>query len=520
MATAAFRRGPTPSLGRTEFHEKETISSRRQKLTQKQQAWIADFEDDPELYSMLGGDYFDLHGAPSERELSMLFHSLVTPDVPEQERHASTRQLVQLMYSRDPKISLFALQEIAARMEGNAVDPSHLTTAVKPMVKIITGAGEEDDVYWAVLHVLQRLCVDDRHAMVVGDLGGAPALLALIGAERGTASHETVNHTMVCNVLNALWLIACYEGNGDLASYDEMQGPIPAMLSLLGQLSSDSPAMGLSGLNPKHNPLRDIVDDGAVAAAPCGEGLDPILVVLLALERLSALKVYRGQITGGGGIEKCVPLLAHRGLRHRITALRIIHNLMVDNSLEFVVLGGVQKVVSLMVAPSEMERTAAVRLALHLYRVRGDLVSLAGDMVATGCLAVCCDLLCHGNADLARSGLSLLSLICQHGAEDYSFLLYEEERLIPGLCAVLRSDHLPSKQQATALAWYLTRVEAIHQRLINAGVVPILNNILRHATDSVLHHNTVGCLQRLECFDDLGHDYFATGPRGGLSIQW
>ena len=130
------------------------------------------------------------------------------------------------------------------------MDLSHLVSAMQPMVAVLLrgdgtggathsteggGRGRNDacEVYWAVLFVLQQLCLEDRHAMAIGDIGGPKALLTLLDDRH---DFEPIPHTIITHILNTIWLLCCYEGNGDLARYDEARGPIPALVSLLCQL--------------------------------------------------------------------------------------------------------------------------------------------------------------------------------------------------------------------------------------------------------------------------------------------
>ena len=380
------------------------------------------------------------------------------------------------------------------------------------MVAVVTrGEQGQEDVYWAVLFVLQQLCLEDRHAMTIGDLGGTGVLIALIDVcQRPMEGLESVNHTILSNILNAIWLTCCYEGNGDLSAYNEEKGPIDALLGLLCQLRESAAAL--------HDTRRRLRDD-FMDVKPSEPAFDPTLVVLRTLERLSALKAYRGQITGAGGIEHCVPVLKHDNLEHRVTALAVCQNLMVDNSLEFVVLGGTQCVAQMLASPYEVEHSAAQNMCLHLFRVRGDLLSLASDLVACGCLAVCASLAQAANKAVARRSLSVLGVVCRYGPEDYSFLLAQERGFVSAVVSMLRDSNLASLQQATALLWYLTRVEATHLQLVHAGAVPILKDLLSRAQDPTLLHNTMGSLRRLECFDDLGENYTLPDTDRPV-IQW
>ncbi|KAJ9470098.1 hypothetical protein DIPPA_32723 [Diplonema papillatum] len=499
----------------------EGLASRRAKLSMKQKSWKQDVEDDPDLYSMLGEDYYDLNTAPSPLELTMLHKSLTIPGLPPEEADASPKQLIQLLHSPDPAIGLFSLKRIAAKMEAGEMAINHLSLAVKPMVHIVLRGDRDEELHWAVLFVLQQLCLDDKHAMSIGDIGGTRALILLIdGNQKPGPRVETVNHDALTNILNAIWLICCYEGNGDLSSYNERDGPIVSMLNLLTALNEDGALTARDSRPTMAEHLRqDYMGWEAERDELAGE--DPVFVLLTALSRVSALKTCRGQITAAGGIEACVPLMQHVRMANRIAAVGVVQNLMVDNSLEFVIIGGVPVVLAMLAAPAEEEYMHALRMCLHLFAVRGDLQSMATDMVSCGALAVCADLIQSHNQEAARGALALLSLLCKHGVEDYSYLLCQEKRMVEATAELLRDTHVPTLQQATAMFWYLTRVlaDAAHTSSVVTSSIPVLKRLLSTAADPVIHHNVIGCLTKLECFDDLSEDVFSPAPTLP-TIQW
>eukprot|EP01064_Diplonema_japonicum_P006687 TRINITY_DN1452_c0_g1_i1.p1 TRINITY_DN1452_c0_g1~~TRINITY_DN1452_c0_g1_i1.p1 ORF type:complete len:519 (+),score=76.55 TRINITY_DN1452_c0_g1_i1:63-1619(+) len=482
----------------------ETLATRREKLSQKQKAWKRDVEEDPELAAFLADEYLDLNNMPSALELSMLHQSLTGPG----NESATGKQLIQLLHSPDPSVALFALRQIIERIDNDDLDVGHLAGALRPLVKIILRREREGELYWAVLVVLQMLSVEDRHAMAIGDMGGAPALVELLDVPRGTT---TINAVVISNILNAIWLICCYEGNGDLSSYSDEKGPILSILNLLTHLREESTASILATNKILKQEMLQTFSD-------LGSNDDPILVLLTTIEKLSLLKAYRGHITAAGGIEHCVPLLLHSKTPHRVISGEIIRNLMVDNSLEFVVLEGVQKGVGLLTSSSNVEVMTGLRLFLHLYKVRGDLASLAGDMVSSGCLSICCELLLRESSDIPSHAVSLLALICKHGQEDYSFLLSQEPGMIQGIVQLLFSKKTHTLQHATAIFWYLTRITGTHQLFINSGSIPVLQQLLKYHDDPIVRHNILGSLEKIECFDDLGQDFFA--PPHESSIHW
>ena len=229
---------------------------------------------------------------------------------------------------------------------------------------------------------------------------------------------------------------------------------------------------------------------------------------------------YRGQITSEGGIEHCVPLLSHGKVSHRITALRVAHNLMVDNSLEFVVLGGVVPLCAMLASSNKAENAAAVRTCVHLFGVRGDLGSLVADMVGSGCCGACSVLMRGADAAVARRAIILVGLLCQYGTEDYSYLLFKEKGFIKGVVTLLKSDKLATLLPASAMFWYLTRVEEAQQTLISSGAIPRLQYIFSRASEVSLLHNVGGALKRLECFDDIGDNLDLLDPSAGSAIRW
>eukprot|EP00755_Sulcionema_specki_P024738 Sspe_Gene.81823::Locus_52973_Transcript_1_1_Confidence_1.000_Length_611::g.81823::m.81823 len=154
----------------------QTLYSRREKLQGRQEAWRRDIEEDAHLREFLDLDLLDLDHPPTPLELNVLYKSLVTPGVHEDDQRASTHQLIQLLHSTEHHIRLYALEGLVQRIEADDVEEYQLTSAVKPLVHILLEyAGIEapqDPVYWGVMRVLQQLCLDEQHAMTVSDVGG------------------------------------------------------------------------------------------------------------------------------------------------------------------------------------------------------------------------------------------------------------------------------------------------------------------------------------------------------------
>lgn len=175
----------------------------------------------------------------------------------------------------------------------------------------------------------------------------------------------------------------------------------------------------------------------------------------------------------------------------------------------------------MLASPHDGEHRGALALSLHLFSVRGDHAALAADLVQAGAVAVCCDLLTAEAADTRRGGLRLLCLLCEHGPEDYAYLIVQQPGTVEGAVGLLRDDRVAVLQHATALLWYLSEVEQCRERLVHCGGIPAMARLLQRHLDPTLRHNVSGCLGRMECFDDIAcDDGFNVGADGAPTIQW
>ena len=503
----------------------ETVTRRRKKLAQQQQSW-GTADKTAELMEVLGEDYYHATGDQhSDLELSMLHQTMKTPGAdlgPNGDERPSASQLIQLLGSRDDRAALFALKQIMKRMDSGDFDKGNLSHAIPPLVRIASRSPPDQDknipeLELAVRFVLHQLCVDESYAITISDVGGPSPLISLITATSESPDFEQSNQTIITNILNAIWLVTCYEGNGDLASYNESQGAVPSILRLLSALVEDS--------NTYHKRLHSsagIVLSRLPTASVTTAVDSSIRILLLTLQRLSLLRTFRGGITAAGGIEFCIPVMGSiSDVSHRVLAARIIKNLMIDNSLEFVVLSGIQSLCPLLASQNDEEKNAAVEVMLHVYTVRGDYGSLSSDFVSCGGLSLCNNLLQSNDENISRNGLILLCETCKHAPEDYSYLLSQEPDLINGIVRHINSTSTHHIIQCcTAIIWYISHVESLHQTLVNTSFIHNLRRLSKHPNSSI-SGNALGTLKRLDWFDGLEEDenLFSAVDRAHV-IQW
>lgn len=313
----------------------------------------------------------------------------------------------------------------------------------------------------------------------ITEVGGAGALLALL--------EDPPDCAVVENVVNSIWFLCCTEANVDLRLYDAERGLEASLMSLV-----------LRVLQAKERPA----DHRPAWASPEVTALRPLVG---AMHRLALIDHYRRRLTEVGAIETCVKLLDADASEERVTALRTLSLLLVDNSVEFVAVGGVP-VVAHMLWPTvghPSEHGAALDLCAQLFELRGDLECVAEQLVQANAVPALVALL---RTDDPNDALRVLCYLVQHGPSDTPLIAANEHALVPTLLALLRGGDLSTQSMSAGLLWSLCLLgDEVTEQVLLKGGVPFLKELQRSA-DPVVRHNATGVLRCLECFDDLEQD--------------
>eukprot|EP00668_Euglena_longa_P014565 GGOE01018555.1.p1 GENE.GGOE01018555.1~~GGOE01018555.1.p1 ORF type:complete len:475 (-),score=148.87 GGOE01018555.1:158-1516(-) len=329
--------------------------------------------------------------------------------------------------------------------------------------------------------LLQDLCHDDEVVLRISEVStGLEVLVQLLEAppDRDVAD----------NVLHAILFVCCREATGQLQRCEDRSDLTAALLELVREELEQRPLPGGGSLLPTTTP----------------GGVDMLRVLVVTLYRLSLLENYRRRLAESGAVEVCSLLLRTDAPANRIVALQALYHIMVDNSVEFVVLNGVQPLAAMLCSKVPEECSMALDMALRLFDLRGDLVSIADQLVTFGALTVLAPLLAQSHPTVRQNALHLLCCIVRHGPEDYLFPLSLEPGVVDGALAVLKYDEGEAQALAAAFLWLLCQrgTGDVPDQIIQQGGVPLLQR-LRDSCDATVRHNVIGCLKCLECFDGL-----------------
>eukprot|EP00667_Euglena_gracilis_P009626 EG_transcript_9786 len=322
--------------------------------------------------------------------------------------------------------------------------------------------------------LLQDLCHDDEVVLRIGEVStGVEVLLALLEAPPDSDVKD--------NVLHGILFLCCGEGTGQLQRCEDRSDLTVALLELLGEELD------------QHAPPGTRLP-----------GVDVLRVLVVTLYQLSLLERCRRRMAQAGAVAVCIRLLRTDEPANRIVALQTLYHVMVDNSVEFVVLHGVQPLAGMLGAKVPEECSMALDMALRLFDLRGDLTSVADQLVASGALRRLGPLLAQPHPALRHNALRLACCIVRHGAEDHVVPLSLEPGVVGGALALLKHDEAGAQALAAAFLWLLCQRGAgdVPDQIIQLGGVPLLQ-WLRDSCDATVRHNVVGCLKCLECFDGL-----------------